>query len=165
MGGANIQAGGGKGRRNLDFELNLVPFIDLLSCCISFLLITAVWTQMAQLDTTQKLDGGPSSGEKPKKINITIAQNGYELALPEAPAACTIQRDGSRYNTQALKKVLEGQKNTVTGQLFIGIAAVDELPFETLVDVMDICTGLGLKNVSLGQLVAPPQGGPACGGT
>ena len=84
--------------------------------------------------------------------------------LPDAPAACTISRDGTRYNVAALKKILEGQKNTVSGQLFIGIAAVDDLPFELLVDVMDICSGLGLKNVSLGQLVAPPQGGPACGG-
>jgi len=162
MGGVNMPEGGGK--RTLDFDLNLVPFIDLLSCCISFLLITAVWTQMAQLDTTQKLDGGPSTGEKPKKVNITISQSGYELMLPEEKNACTVARDGSKYDLPKLKKILESQKNTVSGQLFIGIAAVDELPFELLVDVMDICAGLGLKNVSLGQLVAPPQGGPACGG-
>ena len=162
MGGVNMPEGGGK--RTLDFDLNLVPFIDLLSCCISFLLITAVGTQMAQLDTTQKLDGGPSSGEKPKKVNITIGPSGYELMLPEEKVACTIGRDGNKYDLTKLKKVLESQKNTVAGQLFIGIAAVDELPFELLVDVMDICASLGLKNVSLGQLVAPPQGGPACGG-
>lgn len=34
------------GRRSLNAAINLVPFIDLLSFCISFLLITAVWTQM-----------------------------------------------------------------------------------------------------------------------
>ena len=162
MGGVNMPEGGGK--RTLDFELNLVPFIDLLSCCISFLLITAVWTQMAQLDTTQKLDGGASGGDKPKKVHITIAPSGYELLLPDAEKACTISRAGSKYDTVALKKLLESQKNTVTGQLFIGIAAVDDLPFELLVDVMDICSGLGLKNVSLGQLMAPPQGGLPCGG-
>jgi len=162
MGGVNLPEG--KGKRSLDFELNLVPFIDLLSCCIAFLLITAVWTQMAQLDTTQKLDGGGAGGDKPKKVNITISGSGYELLLPEATAACTISRAGTKYDAAALKKVLETQKNTVAGPLFIGIAAVDDLPFELLVDVMDVCAGLGLKNVSLGQLVAPPRGGPACGG-
>ena len=162
MGGVNLPEGGGK--RSLDFELNLVPFIDLLSCCISFLLITAVWTQMGQLETTQKLDGGPGTGEKPKKVNITIAPAGYELMLPDQDKTCTIARDGTKYDVRALKKILEKEKNTVTGQLFIGIAAVDDLQFDLLVDVMDICAGLGLKNVSLGQLVAPPQGGPACGG-
>jgi len=162
MGGVNMPEGGGK--RTLDFDLNLVPFIDLLSCCISFLLITAVWTQMGKLDTTQKLDGGSGGADKPKKVNITIAQSGYELMLPEAATACTIGRQGAKYDSAELKKILEREKNTVTGQLYIGIAAVDELPFELLVDVMDICSGLGLKNVSLGQLVAPPQGGPRCGG-
>ena len=33
-----------KAVKPLDAAINLVPFIDLLSCCISFLLITAVWT-------------------------------------------------------------------------------------------------------------------------
>lgn len=162
MGGVNMEGGGGK--RTLDFELNLVPFIDLLSCCISFLLITAVWTQMGQLETSQKLDGGGSTGEKPKKINITIAPNGYELTLPDDQKNCSVPRIGTEYDVARLKKVIEGQKNTITGQLFIGIAAVDELRFELLVDVMDVCAGLGLKNVSLGQLVAPPQGAAPCGG-
>ena len=30
-------------------ELNLVPFIDLMSVCIIFLLITAVWTQVSMV--------------------------------------------------------------------------------------------------------------------
>ena len=161
MGGVNMEGGG---KHSLDFELNLVPFIDLLSCLVSFLLITAVWTQMGQLETSQKLDGGGAGGEKPKKINITIAPNGYELMLPEDQKTCTIARKGNDYDVDRLRKVVESQKNTVTGQLFIGIAAVDELRFELLVQVMDVCSSLGLKNVSLGQLVAPPQGGPPCGG-
>ena len=161
MGGVDVSGGG---KRDLDFTLNLVPFIDLLSCLVSFLLITAAWTQMGKLETQQKLDGGAGGGEKPKKIHITIAPSGYELMLPEAEGACTIARVGTDYNANALKKVLEQEQKTVSGQLNIGIAAVDDLPFELLVDVMDICSGLGLKNVSLGQLVAPPQGGPRCGG-
>src|SRR6185436_17948432 len=40
-------------RRSLDAEINLVPFIDLLSMCICFLLMTAVWTQLASLEVKQ----------------------------------------------------------------------------------------------------------------
>jgi biopolymer transport protein ExbD len=164
MGGVNMSGGGG-GKRSLDFDLNVIPMIDLLACCIAFLLITAVWTHMAKLDTNQTLDGGPSNDEKPKKINITIGPSGYELMLPAAERACTIGREGADYDIARLRKVLETQKNTVAGKLTVGIAAVDELPFELLVDVMDTVAALGLSSVSLGQLVAPPQGGPACGGT
>ena len=46
-GGGPAPESGKKGKKALDATLNLVPFIDLLSCCISFLLITAVWTQIA----------------------------------------------------------------------------------------------------------------------
>lgn len=40
----------GRGRRSLAPELPLVPFIDFLLCIIAFLLVTAVWTEMARLE-------------------------------------------------------------------------------------------------------------------
>ena len=46
-GGAPPPSGGG-GKKAIDFDINLVPFIDLMSAMISFLLITAVWTQVAK---------------------------------------------------------------------------------------------------------------------
>lgn len=44
---------GGSGRKSLNTEVNLVPFIDLLSVCICFLLMTAVWIQLGTLDVKQ----------------------------------------------------------------------------------------------------------------
>ncbi len=44
---------GGRGKRSLDAEIILVPFIDLLSMCICFLLITAVWIQIAVVQVKQ----------------------------------------------------------------------------------------------------------------
>ena len=43
MGGSQIANDKG-GRKALDAALTLVPFIDLLSCCLAFLLMTAVCT-------------------------------------------------------------------------------------------------------------------------
>src|SRR3974377_1599655 len=40
-------------RRSLDAEINLVPFIDLLSMCICFLLMTAVWMEIGALQVKQ----------------------------------------------------------------------------------------------------------------
>ena len=44
-----IDGGGGDRKKPLHAELNLVPYIDLLTCMVAFLLITAVWTQLARL--------------------------------------------------------------------------------------------------------------------
>jgi len=42
-GGAPVPEGG-NGKKSVDAQLNMVPFIDLLSVLISFLLMTSVWT-------------------------------------------------------------------------------------------------------------------------
>lgn len=43
----------GSRRKSLDADINLVPFIDLLSMCICFLLMTAVWIQLASMQVKQ----------------------------------------------------------------------------------------------------------------
>src|SRR5436305_11643773 len=85
MGGAAPTPSGKSGKKPLDAQINLVPFIDLLSCCISFLLITAVWTQLARMDVSQKGQGAAgSTDEKPPEptVNLTlfIDKDGYTFA-------------------------------------------------------------------------------------
>ena len=47
-------------QKPVNAELNLVPYIDLLTCMVAFLLITAVWTQLASLPISQKGPGTDS---------------------------------------------------------------------------------------------------------
>jgi biopolymer transport protein ExbD len=63
MAGVNVETGGAGARRPLDSEINLIPMIDLLVCCLSFLLITAVWSQMARIEATAQVPGS-SDGER-----------------------------------------------------------------------------------------------------
>lgn len=60
------------GKKHLDFEINLIPFIDLLSACICFLLLTAVWVQVGTLDVKQAVGGQPAS-ETPKKPTLWVS--------------------------------------------------------------------------------------------
>src|SRR5258708_15420889 len=86
MAGAAPQEHTGKGgKKALDAELNLVPFIDLLSCCISFLLITAVWTQIAGLQVASS--GGPPAQQKQETtidVKLLLTEEGYSLAMAGA---------------------------------------------------------------------------------
>ena len=61
--GSSNLGGGGDRRKPLSADLNLVPYIDLLTCMVAFLLITAVWTQLATLQITQK---GAAPGIEPE---------------------------------------------------------------------------------------------------
>ena len=37
-------------KKSVNVELNIVPFIDLMSCLTAFLLVTAVWVNIAQIN-------------------------------------------------------------------------------------------------------------------
>ncbi|MCB0361619.1 MAG: biopolymer transporter ExbD [Bdellovibrionales bacterium] len=54
-------------------EVNLVPFIDLLSVCISFLLFTAVWLQAGVMSSKQGLGTeAQSKEENPKSMWVEL---------------------------------------------------------------------------------------------
>ena len=52
-GGMDLGQGGKGGKKPLDTAINLVPFIDLMAVTISFLIMTAVWTQIGRLQVAQ----------------------------------------------------------------------------------------------------------------
>jgi biopolymer transport protein ExbD len=56
------------GRRGVDSEVNLIPMIDLLVCCLSFLLITAVWSQTARLEARGDEPGNGVRPTEPEKM-------------------------------------------------------------------------------------------------
>ncbi len=96
MAGAGPMMPSSGGRRSLDAEINLVPFIDLLSVCICFLLMTAVWIQLSTVQVKQshgteagpagnyELDlrfGGPTSVEMAlKKQGKTVKKASFQSA-------------------------------------------------------------------------------------
>ena len=55
--GVAVESGGKAGKKSVNADLNLVPYIDLLTCMVAFLLITAVWSQLARLEAHQKGQG------------------------------------------------------------------------------------------------------------
>lgn len=55
----------GKNKQNLDVEVDLVSFISLLSVCICFLLLTAIWIQIGSINVKQAV-GGQSAAETKK---------------------------------------------------------------------------------------------------
>lgn len=69
--------GGGGDKRSANAELNLVPYIDLLSTLICFLLITAVWQQIEALSTSSpqapSSESSPPTPPDPNKIDLSVS--------------------------------------------------------------------------------------------
>jgi len=64
---AGIDVGGHGGKRATNHELPLIPFIDFLMCLVAFLLVTAVWSQMARINADARVPGPPKP-EEPQEI-------------------------------------------------------------------------------------------------
>lgn len=86
---AGIDLGGGHGgRRSVNQELPLVPFIDFLLCLVAFLLVTAVWTQMARIHADARVPGrnddGPAVSEREKELHVeTRGAHKFQLIWKE----------------------------------------------------------------------------------
>ena len=94
--GVSLPGGGGGGRgRNLNAELNLVPFIDLLSALITFLLATAVWSQTEAMKVDSGLTGSPFK-TLARKYGVSEAQVllrwGIQKGYPVLPKSTNLER-------------------------------------------------------------------------
>ncbi len=156
-GGAMPEGGGGKRkRRPLDAIINVVPAIDLLSCCISFLLFTAVWTQISRLQAQQFGTPTEQTAEQQKSLVVTlvIGGNGYTLSTT-AGAAVSIPplgRGGDGlpvYDLKALGDRLKQLKADYPDQAAVTVAADDAVLYQDLVRTIDACVGAGLPTVSV----------------
>jgi len=70
---ATLDVGSGHGgRRALDHSIPLIPFIDFLLCLVAFLLVTAVWSQMARLRADAQVPGKSeeSASENVRELHV-----------------------------------------------------------------------------------------------
>lgn len=163
MGGAAPVDSGGKGKKkSLDSELNLVPFIDLLSCLISFLLITAVWTQISavQARSTGNLNvDTPPEEPNPNKtsVRVLLSDTGYTLSIANQPtpiAKSTSDVKGEttpgKYDVKTLvEKLKTDVKARYSEQRAVTVAAEDSVAFEDLIGTIDAIAMVELPEISV----------------
>src|SRR5512138_107353 len=156
MGGGSLPEGGKKARRSLDATLNVVPAIDLLACCISFLLFTAVWTQVSRLQVAPIGSGEPAETQPQKTLTVTLTlgQRGYVLATSagmqvEIPATGKGADGAAQYDLKGLTERLKKLKSEFPDQSAVTVAADDAVLYADLVHTIDACIGAGLSNVAV----------------
>jgi biopolymer transport protein ExbD len=84
---ATIDVGGlDAGKRALNHEPPLIPYIDFLLCLISFLLITAVWSQQARLAADPQVPGANgciACGDEHKLLHVDVRDSRFVLTWRE----------------------------------------------------------------------------------
>jgi biopolymer transport protein TolR len=154
MGGAAPAPTGKGGKKSLDAAINLVPFIDLLSCCISFLIITAVWTQLARMNVTQKgqaAAGTEQDNPNPQvQLTVFINKDGYSFAKSTGENT-DIPMKGEDYDYTKLADVLKDAKSQYPDKNDIMVKSDDAIMYQKVIHTMDIALSAHFADVSLGD--------------
>lgn len=158
-GGAMPEEGGGgrKRRKSLDASINVVPAIDLFSCCITFLLYTAVWTQISRLQVSQFGSGAPEPTpvEQQKQqmmVTLSVGERGMTLATTSGMSfELPLDRAGDkiRQDFRGLAERLKQLRGSYPDAQSITVSAEDTVPYGDLVQVIDVCVGQGMAAVSV----------------
>jgi biopolymer transport protein ExbD len=151
MGGINMGGGHG-GKKAVDSEIPLVPFIDLLLCCVMFLLVTAVWNQLARLNANQQQPGQQAPNEPPPeekiKVILQVQATGFVISST-AGDRIEIPKSGDGYDMEGLREKLQERKRLEPNRKDLVVAPEDGVHYEDVVASMDMVVGEGFPDMSL----------------
>jgi biopolymer transport protein ExbD len=135
------------GKKSLNVDLNLVPMIDLMSVCVTFLLMTAVWTQTGRISvdqSVQKPQKQQEQKEPPKRLTILLDKSGYAVKFADGRPEPLPMVKG-KYDVDGLSTKLKELK--VPKDQKVVVAPEDSVAYADMIEAMDTCMRLGLANV------------------
>ena len=150
----------GKGRgRKVNAELNLVPFIDLLSVCITFLIATAVWVELSSMPVDQALNDPnqppppPLDVPPPPPLTVHVRADGVWIGrkVEEGRNFVVI---GDQYDWNGIEKEIENDRRTYPDETQVVIVTDDGLEYQHMIHALDLTREYGYEKSLLG-------GGPA----
>ncbi len=139
MGGVSVDSGGKGGKKSVDSQVNMVPMIDLLICCIAFLLMTAVWVQTGAVQASQPRAAPspdtPPNPEQQDQLKIQISPTGYSVGVNAAdmqPIGRTPQR------LTELKTRLQARRQANQQNREVWLQPDGAVDYQEIIRVMDV---------------------------
>jgi biopolymer transport protein TolR len=169
--GVSLPGGGGGGRgKNSNFDLNLVPFIDLLSVNITFLLVTAVWLQLSSLNIEQSIQDPNAPPPPPMEtpptppLTIHISSDAVEVFRNYEARKVFAARGPDNYDWVSVAEAIKAEKEAFPVETQATIITDDGVKYEHMIEALDISREEGFDKTLLGggparNAAAPPPGG------
>jgi len=153
------QALGTGDKKSANVELNIIPFIDLMSCLTAFLLVTAVWINIARLEIKP---AGRAAGEpcldgdcEVPKLSVLVDADEIWIGVSRVNDFQKIPRTAAGYDWPKLEATLKEHKASAffTDKTDIEIAADSTsdhpITYQALIATMDIAVKTGFVDVGL----------------
>ena len=152
---AHIEEMNGQGGRKANVDLNLVPFIDLMSVCIIFLLITAVWTQVSMIQLGSSIYSKKTSEDPITPppfseviLRVDVLPEGFRLLVGKNMTSIPKLSNGN-YDKDNLIANLQKAKSQYPDKVD-GVASVrDNVYYKHLIEAMDALLIAGFPQLSI----------------
>jgi len=147
-------------KKSPNVELNVVPFIDLLSCLTAFLLVSAVWVNIAQLNIKpvgRAREAPPcvdSDCDQPK-LSVLLDGDQIWVGVSRVNDFTKIPITQAGYDWAKLEEVLAAQKKSpyFEAQTAIEIAAdsttAHPVTYQAVIAAMDVAVKTGFVDVGV----------------
>lgn len=155
MASSNSSSKGSK--KGMDFEINLVPAIDLLSVCICFLLLTAVWINLGSLKLEQGVgETNASGGKNMPSLFIEVEASGdLVLSTRDLPAGARgVERAvlsglSGQVDREKLKMALQSLRSKNPSLETVIVRPKTKVPYGQVIAVIDGLKAEKVKDVGL----------------
>lgn len=144
----------GNGDRSANADVNIIPFIDLMSVLVIFLLISAVWTQVSMIQIGSSIYGQKTSDEEVKPppraeipFRLDITPFGHNITIGRN--RINVPKLGKDYNLENLIDQLQSIKLTYPEKVDAVITINDELEYMHLISGMDALLTSGFPEISV----------------
>jgi len=133
-------------------EVNIVPFVDLMSVLITFLLLTAVWTQVSMIQIGSSIYGKQQEGNAPKMeeekvLRLDVVKDGYKLRFGDREFK--FPKLKGQYDKKQLKAALLDIKEKNPEKKDAMISVQENLSFEVFIGGMDILLDSKFPNIGV----------------
>lgn len=153
-GGMDLGGGGKGGKKPLDAQINLVPFIDLMAVTIVFLIMSAVWTQLGRLQVSQSGQSSSEQEQPPDQkqpVTLLITEKELKLTVGATPfdTVPVTRDDKGRIDLTRVTGYLAQIKKDQPDQTAITLQTEDAVLYDDLVRIIDNCIGAQFPSVSV----------------
>lgn len=154
--GVDLGPAGQGGKRNVNAELNLIPFIDLLSVCILFLLMTAVWVEISKMSAFSQAGGETvithsdvsaiTNKRENRNWDVLVTKAGVEVIDEGISLGVKTVDEAREIVTQRAAKISDRENFKVA------LRASDDVIYENVIQVLDILSSNKIFNVTIGGI-------------
>ncbi|MBL9018479.1 MAG: biopolymer transporter ExbD [Myxococcales bacterium] len=144
---------------SVNVELNIIPFIDLMSCLTAFLLVTAVWVNIAQINIQPKGKTRDTSNvqkdDETVTLSVLVQADRIWIGLSRVNEFQEIPKKGDEHDWEKFETTLKEHKASAffADRTDLEIAAesttTSPVKYQDVIKAMDFALKVGFIDVGL----------------